>query len=287
MRQLLRSLMVASAGSMAPKRPPLWIDTDAGFDDLVAIGALAATEPRLAVVSTTSGACETPEAGAGRVAALLQACGRSDVVVVAGAAAPQVPVKAWLTDAQAMLLRWFDDRSLGAASGPFDSDVAGAVAAVAPVDLLCLGPLTNVAAVLASGRVQIESITAIGGDAPGREAEFNFACDPAAASAVVESCQNLVLVGLDACTDAFPEASELEGIIGSLCSADACAARYDPLAAFFHASTGSFEIREATYGVDAAGRVVEGRSSVLAATRLVDREAYLEWLRTAADALPG
>ena len=60
MRKLLRSLTIAVTSSMTAKRP-LWVDTDAGFDDLVALSALAATERRLAVVSTTSGACETPE----------------------------------------------------------------------------------------------------------------------------------------------------------------------------------------------------------------------------------
>ena len=270
---------------MTAKRP-LWVDTDAGFDDLVALSALAATERRLAVVSTTSGACETPEAGAERVSTILNACGRSDVTVVAGASAPRVPIKPWLTDAQKMLLRWFADRSLGAASGPFDGDVGGAVAALGAVDLLCLGPLTNVAAVLASGRVTVETAIAMGGDAPGREPEFNFACDPAAAAAVVKTCPSLTLVGLDCCTDAFAESTELPGVIGSLCSADACAARFDPLAAFCASREGSFEIRDVSYGVDAAGRVVGGESRVRAATRLVDREAYLEWLRTAAAALP-
>ena len=285
MRKLLRSLTIAVTSSMTAKRP-LWVDTDAGFDDLVALSALAATERRLAVVSTTSGACETPEAGAERVSTILNACGRSDVTVVAGASAPRVPIKPWLTDAQKMLLRWFADRSLGAASGPFDGDVGGAVAALGAVDLLCLGPLTNVAAVLASGRVTVETAIAMGGDAPGREPEFNFACDPAAAAAVVENCPSLTLVGLDCCTDAFAESTELPGVIGSLCSADACAARFDPLAAFCASREGSFEIRDVSYGVDAAGRVVAGESRVRAATRLVDREAYLEWLRTAAAALP-
>merc|ERR1712097_107833 len=216
MRKLLRSLTIAVTSSMTAKRP-LWVDTDAGFDDLVALSALA-TERRLAVVSTTSDAC------AGRVRTILNACGRSDVTVVAGASAPRVPVKPWLTDAQKMLLRWFADRALGAASGPFVGDVGGAVAALGAVDLLCLGPLTNVAAVLASGRVTVETAIAMGGDAPGREPEFNFACDPAAAAAVVENCPSLTLVGLDVCTDAFAETTELPGIIGSLCSADACAA---------------------------------------------------------------
>ena len=150
MRKLLRSLAIAVTSSMTAKRP-LWVDTDAGFDDLVALSALAATERRLAVVSTTSGACETPEAGAERVSTILNACGRSDVTVVAGASAPRVPIKPWLTDAQKMLLRWFADRSLGAASGPFDGDVGGAVAALGAVDLLCLGPLTNVAVLVAVG----------------------------------------------------------------------------------------------------------------------------------------
>ena len=65
MRKLLRSLTIAVTSSMTARRP-LWVDTDAGFDDLVALSALA-TEQRLAMVSCTSGACETPEAGAGRV----------------------------------------------------------------------------------------------------------------------------------------------------------------------------------------------------------------------------
>ena len=57
---------------------PLWIDTDAGFADVLAIGALASDE-HLKLVTTTSGACETPAVGAARVAGLLKALGRDDV----------------------------------------------------------------------------------------------------------------------------------------------------------------------------------------------------------------
>ena len=240
---------------MTAKRP-LWVDTDAA-DDLV----VSARSPprRWAVVSTTSGACETPEAGAGRVDHMNDATSPTS----RGAPAPRLICR--LTDAQKMLLR-SADRSLGAASGARRRRRRRVAA------WRCGPPVASpdVAAVLASGRV-VETAIAMGGDAPGREAEFNFACDPAAAAAVVKTCPSLTLVGLDCCTDAFAESTELPGVIGSLCSADACAARFDPLAAFCASRGGSFEIRDVSYGVDAAGRVVDGESRVRAATRLVDR----------------
>ena len=90
MRLALCSLVSLSRGGMAalqsaPRRA-LWVDTDAGFDDLLALGALS-RDAALEVVTVGSGACETPLDGARRVARFLGALGRSDVMLVAASPA--------------------------------------------------------------------------------------------------------------------------------------------------------------------------------------------------------
>jgi purine nucleosidase/pyrimidine-specific ribonucleoside hydrolase len=77
--------------------------------------------------------------------------------------------------------------------------------ALAGVDaLLAIGPLTNVAHLLAEGVPLPDQVVAMGG-AVGEvrhrgtvhRVEHNFRCDPAAARAVVTECDQLVLVPLD------------------------------------------------------------------------------------------
>ena len=187
------------------------IDTDPGIDDAVAI-LFALASPAFDVLGITTVAgnigLSTVTRNAGRILTL---AGRSDIPVIAGAAAP-------------LSRKGFDtteihgDDGLGGVALPEPDPAApvgeGASRWIAEtllrhpfgsVDVLALGPLTNLARLAtehpaAAGR--IGRIIAMGGAIDergniGPHSEFNLAADPEAADIVLRAGLPLVLVPLD------------------------------------------------------------------------------------------
>jgi pyrimidine-specific ribonucleoside hydrolase len=178
---------------------PLIIDTDPGVDDAVAIMlALASPEVELLAVTTVFGnvpLTATTE-NAGRLLAL---CDRSDVPVAAGAARPLVHPQRERAEA------WHGGDGLGGRAADLpapaaEPDPRGAVelmaatlrASVEPVTIAPIGPLTNVALLLAVHpelAPRIARIVWMGGALGGGNttgiAEFNAYSDPEAAHRVL------------------------------------------------------------------------------------------------------
>jgi pyrimidine-specific ribonucleoside hydrolase len=178
---------------------PIVIDTDPGVDDAVAIMlALASPEVELRAVTTVFGnvALEGTTANAGRILTL---CDRSDVPVAAGAARPLVHPQRERAE------QWHGGDGLGgrAATLPApaaDPDPRTAVEMLAavlrasdqPVTLVPIGPLTNIALLLAVHpelAPRIGRIVWMGGSLgvgnTSGVAEFNAHCDPEAAHRVL------------------------------------------------------------------------------------------------------
>lgn len=196
---------------------PVIIDTDPGVDDAVAL-LLAAASPELEplAITTVFGnvGLETVTDNALRLRALAEL---GHVPVAAGADRPLVHPQAERAD------RWHGSDGLGGCAaqlpepdGPLNT--RGAVAlmaellatAASPVTLVAIGPLTNIALLLAAHpevKPHIARIVAMGGslsggntDRHGRSstAEFNVSCDPEAARRVlVEEDVATTLVPLD------------------------------------------------------------------------------------------
>ena len=185
------------------------IDTDPGIDDAVAI-LFALSSPVFDIVGITTVAgnigIATTTRNAGRILALAR---RTDIPVIAGAAAP-------------LSRKGFDtadihgDDGLGGVGFPEPAvpPLADAVAWLsalllrepeASIDILALGPMTNIARLVTDhpdAARRIRRLIAMGGavDEPGNvgpKAEFNLAADPEAADIVLRSGLPLVLIPLD------------------------------------------------------------------------------------------
>jgi purine nucleosidase len=188
---------------------PVIIDTDPGIDDAIAIlYALRHPGLEIAALTTVGGNIGLPVTtrNAGRIAALAGV----PVPVHPGAAAP-------LKRAAVSETRIHGQDGLGGVTFPDPAaapSATGAVAAMrgllagaAPVDLFCLGPLTNLAHLLEAdpaAATRIRRVIAMGGavDEPGNmndgKAEFNLAHDPDAALRVLSAGLPLTLIPLDA-----------------------------------------------------------------------------------------
>lgn len=185
------------------------IDTDPGLDDAVAI-VLALNHRAFDVCAITTVAgnigIETTTANAGR---LLAAMGRGDVPYARGAARP-------LSGPGRNEEAIHGSDGLGGVALP-ESAPASGLSAVAllsdllhgaepgEIDILALGPLTNLAELHQADRAafdRIGNIVIMGGtiDEPGNagpKAEFNMAADPRAAQIVFGSGAEIALIPLD------------------------------------------------------------------------------------------
>jgi len=213
------------------------IDTDPGLDDAVAI-LFALSRPDafdLRGITTVAGniGLATTTRNAGRLLAL---AGRADVPVLAGAAGP-------------LARPGIDETRIHGADGlggvalpePLRPAHPGAVAWMAAqltaaeagsVDLLALGPLTNLAQLIAEAPAaarRLGRVIAMGGAVhePGNvgpRAEFNLAADPEAAAAVLGFGLDLTLVPLDVTRRVRARREDLARLAAGGAAGRACAA---------------------------------------------------------------
>ncbi|MDP2064237.1 MAG: nucleoside hydrolase [Phaeovulum sp.] len=203
------------------------IDTDPGIDDAVAI-LYALSSPAFEVLGITTVAgnigIATTTRNAGRLLALI---GRADVPVVAGASEP-------------LARKGFDSSEIHGNDGlggvrfpdPLQPAGQGAVewlAALlmrepaASIDVLALGPLTNLARLVTdhpAAAARICRLIAMGGviyeaGNVGPRAEFNIAADPEAAAIVLGAGLPIWLIPLDATRQVRADAAYLDGLRAS------------------------------------------------------------------------
>ena len=186
------------------------IDTDPGLDDAIAIlFALGSGHFDVLGVTTIAGNIgldrTTDNAGG-----LLAVMGRGDIPVIRGT---DIPLTRELQDLVAIVhgADGLKGVTLPAPLAPALDDAPGWIARVlaesepGSVDILALGPLTNVAHVLTEHPDVVDRIGEIivmGGtiNEPGNSgpnSEFNFASDPEAASVVIGSSAKVTIIPLD------------------------------------------------------------------------------------------
>ncbi|WP_121012665.1 nucleoside hydrolase [Saccharothrix australiensis] len=190
---------------------PLIIDTDPGVDDAFAL-ALAAASPEVDLIGvTTVFGNVSPELTTRNALRVLALLGREDVPVAAGAARPLVHPQPHVSLAHGPDgLSGFADTLPEPTRGPDARDAVTLLkdlleAAERPVTIAPIGPLTNIALLLAAHpglRNRIERLVVMGGGVRGGNitaaAEFNLWSDPEAARRVLVAAEvPVTLVPLD------------------------------------------------------------------------------------------
>ena len=203
---------------------PLILDCDPGIDDAVAI-LLALASPEIDLLALTTVAGNVPLA---RTTAnglrVLELAGRGDVPLAAGADRPLVHPRASGSE-ETHGETGLDGSGLPeptlAPVGEHAVELIARLALERPgeVTLAAVGPLTNVA-LLAALRPEafaaLRRIVVMGGAATGGNmspyAEFNVWFDPEAAERVLQSGQDVTLVGLDVTRQAILRAADIDAI---------------------------------------------------------------------------
>jgi len=291
------------------------IDTDPGIDDAIGI-LLALVSPEFVVAGVTTVAgnigLEITTRNAGRLLAFV---GRNDVPVFQGAAVP-------LSRPGPEPLSIHGEDGLGGASLPEPSRPPESRPAIewladllldqtdGAVDVLALGPLTNLAKLFLSrpeAAKRIGRIIAMGGTIyePGNmgpHSEFNLASDPEAAATILGSDLPLVLIPLDVtrrvrATRDFasslraggkPAAVMIAGLIeGYFASPTARESRplHDPCVMLFALAPELFRVENLLLSVNTAaseeaGVLAVGRGAPVQVAMGVDASAVLDLLRT-------
>jgi inosine-uridine nucleoside N-ribohydrolase len=276
-----------------PARLPLLVDTDVGdaFDDALALAWLLA-QPAADVrgVTTVFGDAHTR---ALVVCRMLHACGRDDIPVASATRRREVPdyrgqmqyglrpahKQPGREDAVSLLYRHLKARP-------------------GELTVLCLGPLTNIAALFdrhPECKPWLRRLVVMGGalrvgydGKPPTQPEWNFRCDPAAARRVLAAGVPVTLVPADVTWDLRLPAASL-GKILNRCTplTDQLAALhdlaehdeavlFDPLAALVSVDAAGCKLAPARVEVDEKGntRLARGKPNVEVVTA-VDRPAVL------------
>ena len=306
--------MASSAPSALPT--PVWIDTDMGFDDLAAVLTVAASPAwRIAGMSLVAGNAPLPVVidNARRAAHFFD----WDFPIHAGC---DRPIAGELVTAQDILgddaMRSVGrslprERSVLSGLGAVDALIShlrdGVESATAPVTILALGPLSNLATLLQREpglASRIGTLMWMGGSAGSGNhtaaAEFNAAVDPESVQVVLDAGIALKMVGLDACRQVrvhCADAAALRSVGGDcaslladllegyvrIASADGAKpmALYDPVAAAALVVPQSVQFEPAHLVMELVGRHTRGMTVV---ERRVPRKAQANaWVATTVD----
>ncbi|RME65252.1 MAG: nucleoside hydrolase [Caldilineae bacterium] len=201
---------------------PVLLDVDTGVDDALAL-LLAARSPQLKVLGVTCVAGNVPLPQVVRnTLTVLDAAERADIPVAAGFGAPLVEPFRPATHVHGEdglgLPDWPRSTRQPVTEHAVDFMAQILREAEAPVTLIALAPLTNVAGLVRRHPellARIERIVSMGGSAftggnMTAAAEFNIGCDPEAAAIVYGSRTPITMYGLDVFRQVAVPAGDVE-----------------------------------------------------------------------------
>jgi purine nucleosidase len=266
----------------------VWIDTDMGFDDVVAI-VMVADAPDVAIAGLSLVAGNAPLDRVARNARTAAAFFGWAMPIHPGRARPllgDLVTAAYALGDGAMPTV---GRTLPEADTPLSEDLA--LPALAQYleeggsEILALGPLTNIAALVIARpdlAARIRLVWMGGSAGSGNHtavAEFNAAVDPEAIQAVIDAGVRISMVGLDACrpvTVSVADAGTLRAIGGdraavladllegyaSIGQAGVPHPLYDPVAAAAWIDPATVGFRPARLDAELSGRLTRGMTVV-------------------------
>ncbi|WP_225769010.1 nucleoside hydrolase [Inquilinus sp. Marseille-Q2685] len=266
----------------------VWIDTDMGFDDAVAI-AMVADAPDVAIAGLSLVAGNAPLDRVAQNARDAATFFGWDVPIHAGRDRPllgDLVTAAYALGDGAMPTV---GRSLPEADTPLSEEPA--LSALVRYleeggsEVLALGPLTNIAALLIARpdlAAQIRLVWMGGSAGPGNHtavAEFNAAVDPEAIQAVIDAGVRIAMVGLDACrpvTVSVADADTLRAMGGDRAAVLADLLQgyasigqpggphplYDPVAAAAWIEPATMGVRPARLDAELSGRLTRGMTVI-------------------------
>lgn len=189
------------------------IDTDTASDDAVAlVMALRAPDVRVEAVTVVSGNVPLPRATENALYTL-ELCGANDVPIYMGADRPLVRAPAhaeWFHGADGLGNQNYAPATMRPQREHAVEAIVRVIRANPGIELVTLGPLTNVALALLRDRSIVKDVSrcVVMGGNPCCEgnvtpaAEYNIWCDPEAARVVFRSGMNLELIGWQLCRGA-------------------------------------------------------------------------------------
>ena len=205
------------------------IDTDPGVDDLLAILlALKSPEVQVDALTVVGGNCSLADATRNALR-ILEIANRPDIPVYKGAARPlkgRYVYARYFHGPRGLTGRLPEPRIAAADDlNAIDAIASKTESARTPVNLIALGPLTNVARLIQGhpdAAKRLSTVVVMGGavGVPGNVtpyAEFNTYSDPEAAKVVFQSDVNVRLIGLDVCNPVYLErghAGQMTGVTG-------------------------------------------------------------------------
>lgn len=205
---------------------PIILDCDPGIDDAIALLlALASPELELLALTTVAGNVPLSHTTANGLR-LLELVGRVNIPLAAGAHRPLVHVPGG-DSSETHGETGLDGSGLPdpttVPTGEHAVDLIARLALARPgeVTLAAVGPLTNVALLAAlhpEAFAALRRVVVMGGAAAGGNmspfAEFNIWFDPEAAERVLQSGQDVTLVGLDVTRQALLTAADIDELQG-------------------------------------------------------------------------
>lgn len=211
-----------------PANHRVLVDTDMGYDDILAVAMLLAAGVPIAGITTVNGLASA-DRGAQNMLGLLERMGQRDVPVAVGAGIPLSGNRGFHPSLrqEANDLPGLRLPVSGLRPHPLPADeflIRTAAESPGPVTLLCLGPLTNVALALRRDASSLAShVTHIimmggavrvpGNDTPNKVSEWNLYIDPEAASQTVRSGLPILMASLDVAN----MAPCTQGLVDELC----------------------------------------------------------------------
>jgi inosine-uridine nucleoside N-ribohydrolase len=223
---------------------PVLVDCDPGLDDALAL-LLVLASPELELLGVTAVAGnQTVDKTTANALKVLELAGRSDIPVASGAAGPLAGELVVADDAHgASGLGELDlpaPRTAPVGQAAIDLLADRLLSADRPPTVFALGPLTNVALLLAlhpEAASRIDRLVlmggAIGAGNQTASAEFNIWIDPEAAHNVFESGLDVTMVGLDVTNRAVLTREDADGLRASGTVGSAAAAMLDFYLGFY------------------------------------------------------